>query len=130
MRQHIYRAILTAALLPPGPVQATGHWLLLAEHEKGDIFIDAVHTVPSPVVVKAWTLLSFRSVQERGALSEKRLLLYFCSNGSLEWQQSIYYAGPMAEGEILGSEVLSKLNPQGKRPWPEETLKDIFRRLC
>lgn len=128
------------------PSHAQGHWLRLGEDATAEIYIDAVHTVQSPTYIKAWTLLSFNNATDGGWRSEKRLLLYSCKDKSLAWQQSIFYSGPMGEGEFVDVRSLSKHASAGpakpasaaasndrrslSEAVPEAAFIDTFRSLC
>ena len=128
------------------PSHAQSHWLRLGEDSRAEIYIDAVHTVQSPTFIKAWTLLSFNEATDGGWRSEKRLFLYSCKEKSLEWQQSIFYSGPMGEGEFVDVRSLSKhagaapagpvVGAAAKEDWsyteavPEAAFIDIFKSFC
>lgn len=143
MKRLLLLCVLIACI---GPSRAQSHWLRLGENAGAEIYIDAVHTVRSPAYIKAWTLLSFDEATNDGWRSEKRLLLYSCKDKSLEWQQSIYYSGPMGEGEFVKVRALSKydevtpadaaLDPAtgNRRPYgeavPEAAFIDTFKSFC
>lgn len=90
------------------PSMAKVNWLWLGENARAEIFVDTYGVTRPGAYVKVWTLLSFKSRQRGGWLSEKRLFLFSCKDQSLEWQQSMYYGGPMGEGEFVHARTLTK----------------------
>lgn len=103
------RWCLLLFLLPAAVTsEAKTAWVLLGETPRAEVYINAADVYRPPYYVKAWTLLSFKSRQRGGWLSEKRLFMFSCKDQTLEWQQSMYYSEPMGEGQFLHARTLTK----------------------
>ena len=100
--------ILLAFMGIAAPSAAKVNWLWLGEDARAEIFVDTHGVERSGAYVKVWTMLSFKARQRGGWVSEKRLFLFSCKDQSLEWQQSMYYGGPMGEEEFVHARTLTK----------------------
>lgn len=141
-----YRHLLVCALLACAPAIATNSWLLLGETPRAEVYVNGYDVYRPPSYVKVWTLLSYKSRQRGGWLSEKRLFMFSCKDNTLEWQQSMYYAETMGDGEFLHARTLTKygvgdlrlveLDPSTKDPKvykeavPESNFIAAFKSLC
>lgn len=127
------------------PSSARVNWVLLGENERAEIYIDNAGVVRPLAHVKAWTMLSFKSRQRDGWLSEKRLFMFSCKDQSLDWQQSLYYSDRMGEGDLVQVRTFTKyggglgrveLDPRTKDmniykdAVPESRFLATFRSLC
>lgn len=126
--------------------QAKVNWIRLGENARAEIFIDNPSIERPPGYVKAWTMLSFKSKQRGGWRSERRMFMFSCKDRTLEWQQSMYQAEPMGEGEFLHSRSLNRygvgdlrlveLDPSTKDERlykdavPESEFISVFKGLC
>lgn len=138
--------VLLCLLLACGVCMAKNGWVLLGDTPRAEVYIDTYDIYRPPHYVKAWTLLSYKSRQRGGWLSEKRLFMFSCKEQTLEWMQSVYYADSMGEGEFLHARSLTKygvgdlrlveLDPSTKDPKiykeavPESYFLASFKSLC
>lgn len=138
--------VLLVLLHIAAPSLARANWVLLGENERAEVYIDNAGIVRPPAYVKAWTMLSFKSRQRGGWLSEKRLFMFSCKDQSLDWQQSMYYSDRMGEGDLVhvrtltrygvGDLRLAELDPSTKDmntykdAVPESRFVTAFRSLC
>jgi hypothetical protein len=139
-------SVLCASLLFCLPASARYNWMLLGENNRAEIYIDTFNVVRPAFHVKAWTLLSYKSRQRGGWISERRLFLFSCKDQTLEWQQSMYYAEAMGEGELVLARTLTKYgvtdlafgqfdpNTKDKKIYrdavPESNFTAVFKSLC
>ena len=146
MKQVRLACILLSLALLGGLVYAKTNWVWQGEDDRADVYIDSTNLSDSPEWVKVWTLLSFKQIQRGGWLSEKRLFMFSCKEESLEWQQSMFYAGHMGEGNFMQARSLSaygvndlrllELDPRTKdkdaflKANPEGRYIETFKRLC
>jgi hypothetical protein len=100
--------LLSCLLAIPLVSNAKTAWVLLGDSPHAEVYINAADVYRPPNYVKAWTMLSFKTRQRGGWLSEKRLFMFSCKDQTLEWQQSMYYAEPMGGGEFLHARTLTK----------------------
>jgi hypothetical protein len=121
--------VLPASAAPPA-------WLKLGESGADEIYIDTANLENPAGYVKVWTMLSYKRPRSGGAASERRLFLYSCREQTLQWQQSMYYAGPLGEGDLLDVRAWTGNAPgtqdQGRLPdaVPENGFAQVFRKLC
>lgn len=135
-------AILAAAI----PAFARVNWVWMGESTRAAIYVNNADVARPPNYVKVWTLLSYKSRQRGGWRSEKRLFMFSCRDQSLDWQQSMYYAEPMGEGDLLNVRTLTQyrlgdlklieLDPSTKDPGiyrdavPESQFAAALKSLC
>ncbi|WP_194720765.1 surface-adhesin E family protein [Noviherbaspirillum malthae] len=143
-KTHICAAML---LLSAAAVsEARSNWIRLGEDARAEIFIDSASIERPPGYVKAWTMLSFKGRQRGGWRSERRMFMFSCKDRTLEWQQSMYMAEPMGEGEFVHARSLNRygvgdlrlveLDPSTKdksvykEAVPESEFLSVFKDLC
>lgn len=149
MIDHLKKARACVAIVLAGLSSlavAKVNWLRLGEDLRAEIFIETANLERPPSYVKAWTLLNYKSRQRGGWVSEKRLFMFSCKDHTLQWQQSMYYAEPMGEGEFLHVRTLNRygvgdlrlveLDPSTKdkavykTAVPESAFVPVFKSLC
>jgi hypothetical protein len=126
---------------------AAPNWLRVGKSPRAEVYVDT-HSVERPFEhVKFWTLLQFKTRQSGGWISERRLFLFSCKTRSLEWQQSMYYAEAMGDGELLDVRTLNKYGNDDlvakefepstnegsinyKAAVPESAFLDVFKSMC
>jgi hypothetical protein len=134
-------------LLIAATTSATPNWLRVGKSPRAEVYVDT-QSVERPFEhLKFWTLLQYKARQSGGWISERRLFLFSCKTHSLEWQQSMYYAESMGDGELLDVRTLSKYGnddlaakefdpstSEGKSNYkeavPESTFVDVFHSMC
>ncbi len=146
-RKAVAGACLAVILVGIAPVSvARNNWLRLGDNARAEIYVDSTNVERPPLYVKFWSMLNYKQRQRGGWLSEKRLFMYSCKEHALEWQQSMYYATPMADGEFIQARTLNRyglddprlgeLDPstKDKRKYkdavPEAAFNSVFDRLC
>lgn len=138
--------ILIALLFASLPCTAKVNWVWLGVTERAEVYVDNADVTRPPGYVKLWTMLSFKSQERGGWLSEKRLFMFSCKDLVLDWQQSMYYADRMGEGDLLHVRTLTKygvgdlrlieLDPSTKDPKvyaqavPESRFLPALKSLC
>ena len=139
-------SVLLLLLSVAAPALAATNWVWLGEEPRAEVFVDNAGVTRPHAYVKVWTMLSFKARQRGGWLSEKRLFMFSCKDQTLDWQQSMYYAAPMGEGELLHVRTLTKygvgdlrlveLDPSTKdqriyrEAVPESAFIAAFKSLC
>jgi hypothetical protein len=142
----VIAVLLLAAVSASASASATTNWVWLGDKEGASIYIDAASVTHVPAYVKLWTMLSYKSEQRGGWRSQKRLFLFSCKNQTLEWEQSMYFAGSMGEGDFVNTRArsrfgledlkLGELDPSTTDPKlyskavPESNFIASFKSLC
>jgi hypothetical protein len=126
---------------------AASNWLRVGKSPRAEVYVDTLSVERPFEHLKFWTLLQYKARQSGGWISERRLFLFSCKSHSLEWQQSMYYADSMGDGELLDVHTLNKYGnddlvarefdpstSEGKSNYkeavPESAFVDVFQSMC
>jgi hypothetical protein len=90
-------AVLLAALAPPAWA-----WVSVGESEAAAYYMDPEVMRADAAQRRVWRLFDYKEKQANGVQSGKALIEIHCTEGSYRYLRTIYYAGAMGQGKVLG----------------------------
>jgi hypothetical protein len=97
----LVRKLLPVAWLAAAPAWASA-WVSVGESETAAYYMDPEVMRADGVQRRVWRLFDYKEKQANGVQSGKALLEINCSEGSYRYLRTVYYAGSMGQGKVLG----------------------------
>ena len=109
----------------PQVPQPQPQWVSYGESETGSYFFDPGSVRTEGERKRVWRLFALKQARD-GVQSGKALIEFQCKEGTYRYLRTLYYSGPMGQGQYVGG-----AKAQGPEPFaPGTMIGELAQKVC